>query len=166
MLEEFVELKEGDAIVHTGGNSATGKYILQLAKNRGIHSISVIRARPAAERLAIEKELKDFGATMVVTADELVEAVKSWPHGKPKLGLDCVGGQTTLEVSKVLEKDAVLVVYGGMSRQPLQIPPGSLIFDNITIKGFWYDLPSCSKPLYFSVVLYSCLTAPWLSNTG
>ena len=137
MLEEFVELKAGDAIVHTGGNSSTGKYILQLAKNRGIRCISVIRDRPAAERRAIEKELVEFGADMVVTADELGDAVRSWPHGRPKLGMDCVGGQTTLEVAKVLAKDAVLVVYGGMSRQPLQIPPGSLIFDNITVKGFW-----------------------------
>ena len=58
MLEEFVELQPGDAIVHTGGNSSTGKYILQLAKHRGIRSISVIRDRPAAERRAIEKELQ------------------------------------------------------------------------------------------------------------
>jgi len=138
MLEEFVELQPGDAIVHTGGNSSTGKYILQLAKHRGIRSISVIRDRPVAERRAIEKELQEFGADVVVTAEELGDAVRSWPYGRPKLGMDCVGGETTLEVAKVLAKDAVLVVYGGMSRQPLQIPPGSLIFDNITVKGFWY----------------------------
>lgn len=113
LLEEFVDLKPGDALVHTAGNSSTGKYIIQLAKNMGIHSISVIRARPAAERQAIEKELKDFGSAMVVTADELADAVRSpaWPHGKPKLGLDCVGGQMSLEVAKILDKNAVLVVY-------------------------------------------------------
>ena len=178
LLEEFVDLKPNDTIVHTGGNSATGKYIIQLARNMGLHSISVIRARPLPERQSIEKELKEFGSTMVVTADELADVMRSWPHGKPKLGLDCVGGQVSAEVAKVLDKNAVLVVrdaavldppssnsrrprthavleltpssnsrrsrahrssqvYGGMARQPLVIPPGALIFDNITVKGFW-----------------------------
>jgi len=75
-----------------------------------MHSISVIRARPLPERQSIEKELKEFGSTMVVTADELADVMRSWPHGKPKLGLDCVGGQVSAEVAKVLDKDAVLVV--------------------------------------------------------
>lgn len=29
------------------------------------------------------------------------------------------------------------MVYGGMSREPIQIPPGMLIFKNISVKGFW-----------------------------
>lgn len=46
LLEEFVKLQEGDTVVHTGGTSSTGKYILQVAKQMGLHSISVIRDRP------------------------------------------------------------------------------------------------------------------------
>lgn len=135
LLEEFVDLKEGDTIIHTGGTSSTGKYILQLAKQRGIRCISVIRDRP--EREETEHELKDLGSSLVVTPGELVDAIKVWPHGKPKLGLDCIGGQDSLQVAKVLDTNATLVVYGGMSRQPIQIPPGSFIFNNITVKGFW-----------------------------
>lgn len=29
------------------------------------------------------------------------------------------------------------MVYGGMANQPIQIPPGSLIFNNISVRGFW-----------------------------
>lgn len=135
LLEEFVDLEEGDSIIHTGGTSSTGRYILQLAKQRGIRCISVIRDRP--ERKETELELKELGASLVVTSEELVDAMKEWPHARPKLGLDCIGGEASLQVAKVLAPNATLVVYGGMSRQPIQIPPGSFIFQNITVKGFW-----------------------------
>ena len=135
LLEEFVDLKEGDTIIHTGATSSTGKYILQLAKEKGLHCISVIRDRP--ERSATEHELKELGSTLVVTPEELQGAMKGWAHGRPKLALDCIGGHSTLEVAKALDKKATLVVYGGMAREPVQIPPGSLIFNNITVKGFW-----------------------------
>jgi mitochondrial enoyl-[acyl-carrier protein] reductase / trans-2-enoyl-CoA reductase len=135
LLEEFVDLNQGDVIIHTGGTSSTGKYILQLAKQRGIRCISVIRDRP--ERKETEHELKELGSSLVVTAEELGTAMKEWPYGKPRLGLDCIGGDDSLQVAKVLDANATLVVYGGMSRQPIQIPPGSFIFNNITVKGFW-----------------------------
>lgn len=101
LLEEFVALKEGDTIIHTGGTSSTGKYVLQLAKQKGVHCISVIRDRP--NRGDTEKELKEMGSSLVVTRDELQGALKGWSHGKPKLGLDCVGGLDSLEVAKALE---------------------------------------------------------------
>jgi mitochondrial enoyl-[acyl-carrier protein] reductase / trans-2-enoyl-CoA reductase len=31
----------------------------------------------------------------------------------------------------------VLVSYGGTSRKPMVVPPGSLIFKKQTIRGFW-----------------------------
>lgn len=30
-----------------------------------------------------------------------------------------------------------MVTYGGMSRQPLMVPVGSLIFGDIEVKGYW-----------------------------
>ena len=36
MLNNFVDLKEGDWLVHSAANSAVGGYIIQLAKQRGI----------------------------------------------------------------------------------------------------------------------------------
>lgn len=47
--------------------------------------------------------MQELGSSLVVTADELQGALKGWPHGKPKLGLDCIGGKDSFEVAKVLE---------------------------------------------------------------
>lgn len=46
LLEEFVQLEKGDTLIHTGGTSSTGKYVLQLAKQKGVRCVSVIRDRP------------------------------------------------------------------------------------------------------------------------
>lgn len=36
-----------------------------------------------------------------------------------------------------LFEGALLVSYGGMSRQPMAVQPGSLIFKKQTLRGFW-----------------------------
>lgn len=30
-----------------------------------------------------------------------------------------------------------MVSYGGMSKQPVQVPTGTLIFNDISLRGFW-----------------------------
>uniref|UniRef100_A0A915HNB7 Alcohol dehydrogenase-like C-terminal domain-containing protein n=1 Tax=Romanomermis culicivorax TaxID=13658 RepID=A0A915HNB7_ROMCU len=58
-------------------------------------------------------------------------------HGRPRLALNCVGGKSTVYLSTCLAENGKLVSYGGMSKQPLQIPVGPLIFKNIELHGFW-----------------------------
>jgi hypothetical protein len=60
---------------------------------------------------------------------------KEYPRGK--LGLNCVGGRSAANIVRLLEHNTTLVTYGGMSRQPLTIPTGALIFNNIKFVGFW-----------------------------
>jgi hypothetical protein len=50
----------------------------------------------------VEEELKDLGATAVVTLDELRSTMAAWPHAPPVLALDCVGGDASREVAKTL----------------------------------------------------------------
>lgn len=101
LLEEYVSLSPGDTIIQTGATSATGKYVLQLAKEKELHTISIIRDRP--NRAEVVRILKDLGATLVVTPSELRDAMKDWKYGAPKLALDCVGGPATSEMAKTLE---------------------------------------------------------------
>jgi len=53
-------------------------------------------------RKSAEIELKELGSSLVVTGEELQGAMKGWAHGKPKLALDCIGGDVSLEVAKTL----------------------------------------------------------------
>lgn len=53
------------------------------------------------------------------------------------MALNCVGGRSSLLLARVLGREGCLVSYGGMSKQPVQTPTGSFIFDDIRLRGFW-----------------------------
>lgn len=47
MLEEFVDLQPGDVVVQNAANSAVGQYVVQMAKDKGLRTINVVRPRCA-----------------------------------------------------------------------------------------------------------------------
>lgn len=146
MLKDFEELKEGEWFIQNGANSGVGRAAIQFGKSWGLKSINIIRDRPDAEQTQkMKDELLELGATKVVTESELMAQgfsgqVKEWTNGgrEPvKLGLNCVGGKPTSALIKLLSPAGHLVTYGGMSKQPLMLPTGLLIFKDIKFSGFW-----------------------------
>lgn len=135
MLKDFVPVRSGDTVIQNGANSAVGQAVIQIAAAFGINTINVVRNRPNID------ELKDYltrlGATVVVTEEELRKSktVKALPS--PRLALNCVSGRSGTEILRQLEHGGVMVTYGGMSRQPVIGPVGSLIFNDLTLRGFW-----------------------------
>lgn len=47
---------------------------------------------------------------------------------KPKLALNCVGGNSATNLLRTLLHKGVMVTYGGMSREPVQVPTSAFIF--------------------------------------
>lgn len=83
---------------------AAPQYVIQLAKDRGLKSINLIRARDSeAETQKLKDELHELGATLVTTAEALKEDLKASGLPAPKLALDCVGGPTAVAMAKSLE---------------------------------------------------------------
>lgn len=56
---------------------------------------------------------------------------------KPRLALNCVGGKATTDMLRLVDSNAVVVTYGGMSRQPVTINTADFIFKNLKAVGFW-----------------------------
>jgi trans-2-enoyl-CoA reductase len=138
LLEDFEKLKPGDWIIQNGANSTVGISVLQLAAARGIKTINVIRKRP--DFAPIVEKLKALGGDTVISDEYLTtpafrRLMSDSP--KPKLALNCVGGNQATELARLLAPNGTLVTYGGMSRRPIVIPTSALIFNNITLKGFW-----------------------------
>ncbi|KAM5583897.1 enoyl-[acyl-carrier-protein] reductase, mitochondrial [Rosa sericea] len=138
MLEDFTTLKSGDAVVQNGATSIVGQCIIQLAKNRGIHSVNIIRDRAGSDE--VKEKLKKLGADEVFTESELqVKDVKGLLSGipEPALGFNCVGGNAASLVLKFLGRGGTMVTYGGMSKKPITVSTSYFIFKDVSLRGFW-----------------------------
>jgi hypothetical protein len=56
------------------------------------------------------------------------------------LALDGVSDTSPMNLMSCLSESGVLVSYGGVSRKPMVVQPGSFIFKKQTIRGFWASL--------------------------
>jgi trans-2-enoyl-CoA reductase len=133
LLDGYVELKAGDWLIQNAANSAAGRAVIQIARERGYKTINVVRRADLISELEVE------GGDVVLLDDEnLRDEVKRITDGAPiRLALNAVGGDSALHLANTIAPDATMVTYGAMSLQPLRIPNGLLIFKNLIFRGIW-----------------------------
>jgi NADPH:quinone reductase-like Zn-dependent oxidoreductase len=137
MLRDYVTLGSGDWAIQNVANSAVGTCFAQLASNRGIRTLNIVRRMEAGAHLV------DIPGAVVIEhvggpSDELKQKVEDATSGDPvKLGLDAIAGPATDAIAQCLANGATLVNYGVLSKEPCQIYGGHLHFRGITMRGFW-----------------------------
>ena len=137
MLRDYVVLAEGDWVIQNVANSAVGTCFAQLASNRGIRTLNIVRREVSGTHL------KNIPGAVVIEhqggpSEELKQRVSEATSGNPvKLGLDAIAGPSTDALAQCLANGATLVNYGVLSKEPCQIYGGHLHFRNITMRGFW-----------------------------
>lgn len=145
MLKHYIDLKPGDVVLHNGANSTCGIYTIQLCKAWGLKSISVVRDRPDIKEL--KEYLKSLGATYVFTEKEIKETdiFKTGQLENPKLGLNCIGGESANTILSHLSDEGLLITYGAMTLEPISVSITTLVFKNIRLDGFnffkWFGRP-------------------------
>ena len=134
MLLEFLEVKAGDWIIQNTANGAVGKTLAMLARARGIHTINLVR------RDAGVAELAEAGVDNAVSTAEAGwrDKVRDLTGGAPiRAGVDSIGGQASGDLLALLGENGLLVSFGSMKGEPMQLSSGDLIFKQVTVKGFW-----------------------------
>lgn len=133
MLDSFVELSEGEWIVQSAANSAVGGYVIQLAKQRGIKTINVVR------REGLDEELYAKGGDVVlIDGPDLAEQIAHATGGEPvALALDPVGGDTYTRLTNSLGVGGTIVAYGMLSGKPATLNTGMAIFKDTRNRSFW-----------------------------
>ena len=133
LLSEFVPLGQGEWVIQNAANSAVGLYLVQLARQRGLRTVSVVRREGAA---AVVREMG--GDVVLVDRDDLANRVAEATDGTAiRLGIDAVGGAATGRLADCLCQGATLVNYGRMSGEPCAVEPNAFIFRDLTMRGFW-----------------------------
>jgi mitochondrial enoyl-[acyl-carrier protein] reductase / trans-2-enoyl-CoA reductase len=139
LLRDFVQLDEGDVLVHNAANGSIGQSVVQLAAAAGVHTVSVVRERPEPANRDTVERIKAYGGYVVVHDQYLPT-----PEGRrvlsdlpaPKLALDGVGGQSGADIARLLAPNGTLVSYGNASGRGIHLPSSLLTERNINVRGF------------------------------
>jgi len=122
------------SVVQTAAASALGRMILRLGRRFSIPVISVVRR---AEQVEL---LRGMGAEHVLNSSDarFVERLREACHRlHATLGFDAVAGEMTRIVLRAQPPGSRLLLYGALSLSAAETDPGSLIFEEKRLEGFY-----------------------------
>lgn len=133
MLTEFVNLQSGDWVVQNAANSAVGRYVISLAKKMGYKTINIVR------RESLIDELMGLGADLVVVDGPGVvgQIREKVADGNVKLAFDAVSGPATNVLARILSRKGVIVAYGALSLELIQLNMAIIMSKDVTLRTFW-----------------------------
>ena len=131
----LVDMVEGQhAFVQTAAASALGKMIQRLASERGLTAINIVRRGEAVaelQALGAEHVLNSHDANFEETFRDLAKSLNA------RLCFDAVAGELTGRLLHLMPRGSRMIVYGGLSMQPVTIGLDDLIFRHKQVEGFW-----------------------------
>ena len=138
LLEDMAQLKPGDWIIQNAATSVVAQMVAQLARLRGLHTISIIRDRDPIEVTRIKQLLKNAGAEIVFTERELPDHVQSVKAKPVMLALDSVFGSSARLLLDCLDVGGTFVQLGFLSgtSQELHLSSQDLFARRLTLRGF------------------------------
>lgn len=141
MLLEFLQVEAGQWIVQNTANGAVGKTLAMLAAARGVNVVNLVRRDAGVDEMAA----LGIGNTVSTAQPEWQARVRALTGGAPlRAAVDSVGGAASAQLLGLLGEGGVLVAFGAMSGEPMQVPAGELIFRGALVKGFWASATGAS----------------------
>jgi NADPH:quinone reductase-like Zn-dependent oxidoreductase len=134
MIRGVLRVPRGAWLLQTAAGSALGRMVLRLGQHDGFRTINIVRRRAQAEEL-----LRAGGDAVICTADDVVpQRVRELTGGAGvPFALDAVGGETAMDVVRVLAPGGRLLLYGTLSAEPLTLDSRVLMVGHKRIEGFW-----------------------------
>mmetsp|Transcript_29756 Transcript_29756/g.53449 ORF Transcript_29756/g.53449 Transcript_29756/m.53449 type:complete len:336 (-) Transcript_29756:1151-2158(-) len=152
------KLNPGEWIVQNAANSGVGLAVMQIAKALGLNVLNIVR-RPEA----VDIVRAAGGEHVFVQDDEHVDTIKEiLGDGKVMVGLNAVGGAAARWLCRWLSPGATLVTYGAMSKEPIPVGGGQLIFKDLRFIGFhlnrwWQSTTNEEKAEMWEKLFLMCL---------
>lgn len=137
LVEDMATLKPGDWIILNAATSVIAQFVVQFARRRGVHTISVIRDRDVKEVQSVKDALTLLGADLVLTEAELAKET-TLTTKRLVLALDSVFGASGQLLLQHLSPGGTFVQLGllGGPKGKLELSTGDLFARRITLRGF------------------------------
>lgn len=142
-LLDFLNVESGDWVIQNTANGAVGKTLAMLAKARGVNVVNLVRRDAGVD------ELSQLGISNAVStaSDGWKNKVRAIVGKAPiKAAVDSIGGRASGDLMGLLGENGLLVSFGTMAGEPMQIPSGDVIFKQAVVKGFWGSKVSAAMP--------------------
>lgn len=135
LVRETAPTCDNPWIVQTAANSTLGRMFIQAAKSFQFKTINIIRT--SSEK----NSLLQLGADVVIVLEEEKDVLKTVQEISGMCGvaaaLDAVGGDIGTMALRLLGKNGLFIGYGRMSGEPINVMNRQLMYQGITIRGFW-----------------------------
>lgn len=132
-LLEFIGAKFGDWIIQNAANGAVGKTLAAFAAARGIHTINLVRRDEAIAELAAY----GIGNAVSTAQPDWKEQVRALAGGRITAAIDSISGPGFDDLADLVDEHGILVSSGALTAQPFQANPSTVIYKQLTIKGYW-----------------------------
>lgn len=133
VLFDELRVGAGEWIVQNAANGAVGRTLITTAQKAGVNVVSLVRREAAAE------ELRARGAKYVIVQDgDWVKRVREATGGAPIARVvDSVCDENSMALNALLAPDGEHVVFGALAKRALSLNPGTLIYGQTHVRGFW-----------------------------
>ena len=131
LLQDFVDLEQGEWVLQDAANSNVGRYLIVLAAKWGYRTVNLVR------REEVVQELKDLGADAVVLdGPDLPQRIRETTGGADiRLGIDAIAGEAVMRMANCLADGGLIVNYGTLTDQPCQIDFWQMFLHDIRLCG-------------------------------
>ena len=149
-LMERIKALRTPSFISTAAASALGQMLMRLGRKRGLEVINVVRRQEHVDLL-----MRQGAIHVLCTADrgfqnQLEDLCRRL---NARAALDAVGGDMTAQLLAAMPTGGRVIVYGGLSGQPMTIPPPDVVFGNKSVEGFYVPTWLAAKSLPQLVLL-------------
>ncbi|MEQ8367687.1 MAG: zinc-binding dehydrogenase [Roseicyclus sp.] len=133
------------AAVSTAAGGQLGRMIRKRAREKGLEIINVVRRAEQVDAIRAEGAAYVLNETDPDFDADLAGLCKSL---RCRFAFDAVGGSMTYRLAEALKAQSEILVYGALAQKAVSLHPGTLIFKEVTVRGFWLSkwLPRKSLP--------------------
>lgn len=125
VLFDELHVSKGDWIVQNAANGSVGQTLVAVAQKAGVNVVNLVRRESSMPNAVVQQ-------------GDWVARVRELTAGAPIVrAIDSVCDENSMALNAMLAPGGEHVVFGALAKRPLSLNPGTLIYGQTQVRGFW-----------------------------